>query len=57
MVGLVVERDAQPGRVAADPRADLDGVLADARGEHQGVQPFQDRGERAERAADTRSTK
>ena len=47
-VGLIVECDAQPRRIAADPRADLGGVFANARREHQGVQPFQYRGERAE---------
>ena len=40
-IGLFVERDAEPARVAADAGADLGGVLADAAGEDQRIEPAQ----------------
>ena len=36
-IGVVVERDAEPGGVPADPATDLGSVFADARGEDQRV--------------------
>src|SRR5687767_7987395 len=49
--GLVragVEFDAQPAAGFSDPTADLRGVLADARGEDEAVEPLEDRGEGAD---------
>ena len=51
-VGRLVELDAEPGGARADPRADLGRALADPGGEHEGVEPAERRGERAELAAD-----
>src|SRR5262247_921195 len=51
-VGGLVERDAEPGRVAADARAQLGVVLADAGGDDDRVEAAERRGERAELAPD-----
>ena len=51
-VGRRIELDAEPGRVAADALADRRGVLADAGGEDDRVEPAERGGERAELAAD-----
>ena len=46
-VGRLVEPDAEPACVAAHAGADFDGVLADAAGEDQCVEPAERCGERA----------
>jgi hypothetical protein len=51
-VGGLVERDAEPGRVAADAARSSGSFSPIARGEHQRVEPAQRGGERAELAAD-----
>ena len=50
--GVLVELQPEPARVATDAGADRNGVLADAAGEHHGVEPAERRRERAELAAD-----
>ena len=52
VVGGAVELDAEPRGVAADALPQPSAVLADARGEHDRVEPAERRGERAELAAD-----
>ena len=47
-VGLRVQLDAEPRGGLADAAADLGGVLADAGGEHQRVDPAEHGGERAD---------
>ena len=52
LVGLGVELHAEPRRVAADALADRGGVLADAAGEDERVEPAERGGERAQLAPD-----
>ena len=52
LVGRLVQLDAEPCGIAADPCSDRGGVLANSRGEHQRVEPAQGRGQRAQLAAD-----
>ena len=51
-VGVGVELDAEPGRVAADALAQRRAVLADAGGEHDRVEAAERGGKRAQLAAD-----
>src|SRR5271165_1246627 len=41
LVGCLVQLDAEPCRIAADPCSDRRGVLADSGSEHQRVEPAQ----------------
>src|SRR5512135_1154085 len=50
LVGHLVQLEAEPGGIAADPGADRGGVLADPGGEHQRVEPAEGRSQRAQLA-------
>ena len=51
-IGLLIQRDAEPVRLAAGTRPYLGRVLADARGEHECVQSAERRSKRPELASD-----
>ena len=52
LIGRLVQRDAEPGGVLADPGPDRGRVLADPGSEHQRVKSVEGRRQRSQLAAD-----